>query len=171
MNLCARRKVEHKGHARSAQRAHGKTPWWENNKGVVGKDFLLAENEGRHITLHLHVYKVPKYQVSTQKEVCVIQGLPNPIRSIWECLNGFYDMFPRMGGDECHLCGGRQVFKMNEICTDPNKRHCGGDNKAIFWHVCLTYWNVGGHNEWLGCEIDVKILNIVNEKGEDEAKV
>jgi hypothetical protein len=27
MNLCARRKVEHKGHARSAQRAHGKTPW------------------------------------------------------------------------------------------------------------------------------------------------
>jgi hypothetical protein len=131
----------------------------------------LAGNEGRRIKLCLHVRKVPNYQVNTQKEVWVIQGPPNPIKSIWECLNGFYDMFPRMGRDECHLCGGRQVLEIDEICIDLNKRHFGGDNKVFFWHVCLTYWNVGGHSEWSRCEIDVEILNVVNEKVEDKAKV
>jgi hypothetical protein len=52
-----------KDYARSAWCAHCRTPWWENNKGVVGENFLLAENEGRRKTLHSHMCKVLKYQV------------------------------------------------------------------------------------------------------------
>jgi hypothetical protein len=47
MSLCAKGKVAHESHARNA--------CCEDNKKVVGENFLLAQNEGRCRTLHLHV--------------------------------------------------------------------------------------------------------------------
>jgi transposase InsO family protein len=47
-------------------------------------------------------------------------------------------MFLRVGGDGCHLYGGRQVFKISKVYIDPNKHHNGKDGKTIFnmwiWH-------------------------------------
>jgi hypothetical protein len=37
-----------------------------------------------------------------------------------------------MGGDGCHLFGGKQVLETNEVCIDLNKCHSGGNDKAIF---------------------------------------
>jgi hypothetical protein len=33
----------------------------KTTRELLGEDFLLALNEGRHTTLHLHMRKVPKY--------------------------------------------------------------------------------------------------------------
>jgi hypothetical protein len=52
-----------KGYAKSAWCAHGNTSWWKNNKGVIGEDFLLAQNEGRCRALCSNMCKVPKYQI------------------------------------------------------------------------------------------------------------
>jgi len=65
-------KVAHESHARSAWCAHGGTPWWEVDKKVVGENFLLTWNEGRHKTLRPHVCEVLKYQVGTQEKVQAI---------------------------------------------------------------------------------------------------
>ncbi len=71
-SVCAKRKVAHESHARSAWCAHGGTPWWEVDKKVVGENFLLTWNEGRHKTLRPHVCEVLKYQVGTQEKVQAI---------------------------------------------------------------------------------------------------
>jgi hypothetical protein len=51
-------------------------PWHDivekKNKIVVGEDFLLAQNEWRRGTLHLHLCEVSKYQIITQKEVWAV---------------------------------------------------------------------------------------------------
>jgi hypothetical protein len=39
---------------------------------------------------------------------------------------------PGIRGDGCHLCGGKQVFKISKVYMGPNKRHGGGDGKTIF---------------------------------------
>jgi hypothetical protein len=43
-----------------------------------------------------------------------------------------------MGGEKCHLCGGRQVFEINKVYTNPNKHHGGGDGKVILQNVGPT---------------------------------
>jgi hypothetical protein len=54
MSVCAKGKVAHESHVRSAWCAHGGTSWWKDDKIIVGENFLLAWNEGRHKTLRLH---------------------------------------------------------------------------------------------------------------------
>ncbi len=109
--ICVEGKVAHKGHGRNAWCAHGGTPWRENNKKVVGENSLLAQNEGKHRTLHLHLCQVPKYQIGTQKEIWGCIGPFNPLWFIQACFNEYYGMFSKMGRDGCHLCGGKHVFK------------------------------------------------------------
>ncbi len=65
MNLCAKRKITYKSHARNAWCAHGKTLWWKDNKKVVGEKILLAWNEGRHKAICSHVWsaKIPSQYI------------------------------------------------------------------------------------------------------------
>jgi hypothetical protein len=106
---CAKGKVAYEGYAISAWCAHGGTLWWENNKGVVGEDFLLDWNERRHKALCLHMCKMPKYQSTKsihKKKFGLYRPFPIPL-SPFENVSMNFMTFPGMGRDKCHICGGR----------------------------------------------------------------
>jgi len=58
---------------------------------------------------------------------------------------------PGIRGDGCHLCGGKQIFKISKVYTAPNKHHMVGMAKLFFdmwvqhnWmlEVIVSDWDV-----------------------------
>jgi len=78
-SLCAKRKVVHESHARSARCTHDETLWWEENKSVIGKNFLLAWMK-ENIEHYIHMcVKCQSTKLVHTKEFGLYKLLPIPL--------------------------------------------------------------------------------------------